>query len=57
MFRKYCERCQIAHSRAAAVRFETSSAVSILAKFAVHHQKLKQEASVGTAVAPAMQQH
>lgn len=57
MFRKNCERCQIAHSRAAAVSFETSSAVSVLAKFAVHHQKLKQEASVGTTVAPAMQQH
>lgn len=44
MFLEKCERCQIAHSRAAAVRFETSSAMSDLAKFAVHHQKLKQEA-------------
>lgn len=38
-----CERCQIAHSRTAAVSFETSSAISDLARFAVHHQKLREE--------------
>lgn len=37
-----CERCQIAHSCAAAVRFETSSAMGDLVNFAVHYQKLKQ---------------
>lgn len=56
-FLKNCERCQIAHSRTAAVRFETSSAMRNLAKFVGHHQKLKQAADVGTAVATAMQQH
>lgn len=56
-FFKICERCQIAHGRTAAVRFETSSATRNIAKFAVHHQKLKQGAVVGTAVATAMQQH